>query len=134
MLTLKGSLHLTSHSKLYDFHSWIYCQGQQGLGFRWSPRSVGYNALLPMLSPACKALLSFPWCTQRAPYNHKSSSSQVRNFSDLECSIAVLSAKGNTIHTQNKGPPLMDPLFEECPPHKAFTQHKNCTVSQKGEH
>jgi hypothetical protein len=85
-----------------------------------------------MLSPACKGLLSFPWCTQRAPYNHESSSSQVRNFSDLEWSIAVLYAKGYAIHTQ--GPPLMDPLFEECPPHKAFTQHKNCTVSQNGEH
>jgi hypothetical protein len=71
-----------------------------------------------MLSPACKALLSFPWCTQRAPYNHESSSSQVRNFSDLECSIAVLYAKGEAIggrDTQNKvppsAPPPMGPLF-----------------------
>jgi len=33
----------------------------------------------------------------RAPYNHESSSFQVRNFSDLECSIAVLYAKGKAI-------------------------------------
>jgi hypothetical protein len=37
-----------------------------------------------------KPVLLLSQCTQRAPYKHESSSAERRNFSDLECSGAVL--------------------------------------------
>jgi hypothetical protein len=40
--------------------------------------------------PMPKALPSFSQCTQRAPYYHESSFAERRNFSGLECSVAVL--------------------------------------------
>jgi bifunctional pyridoxal-dependent enzyme with beta-cystathionase and maltose regulon repressor activities len=50
-------------------------------------------SLVPFMS--CKAVLSFSQCTQRAYYIHESSSAERRNFSDSECSAAVLSAPQN---------------------------------------
>jgi hypothetical protein len=37
-----------------------------------------------------KPVLLLSQCTQRAAYKHESSSAERRNFSDLECSGAVL--------------------------------------------